>query len=168
MRFAAIFILLISVIAAAGQLYWLNENLPDIVPTHFDAAGVPDAWSSRSETVAVTAVIHGVLLVPMCGIALFLPAMPSSLINIPHREYWLADARKPATIRQMQSVLMLVTSASLWLLIGIMYMSSLVAHEVRDSISPELWILVGLFVAFCVGIVIYSSMYFRKPAREHG
>ena len=79
-------------IALVHGLLW-RSWLPERVPTHFGINGVPNAWMSRDGAllsyfagVAITALV-------LAGLVVLLPRLPVSVINIPNREYWFAEAR---------------------------------------------------------------------------
>lgn len=78
---------LAALVFISTHLFWLAE-LPERVATHFDGSGKANGWMSRRS--------HGIFMlimglgVPgfvllMCGTMRFLP---SSLMNVPRRDYW--------------------------------------------------------------------------------
>src|ERR1035438_10924936 len=83
-------IFFLSLLEAARQ--W--NSAPSLVPSHFDAAGRPNAWSSRGEfftfQVGVTLLIAALFI----GIPRLLKSTPASLINLQHKSYWLATERR--------------------------------------------------------------------------
>ena len=78
----------LSILVFLGTALWFWIQAPDHVASHFDAAGQPDGWSSKTETLGV--------LVPI-GIAITLAfttrwiweKLPTSIINIPNKHYWI-------------------------------------------------------------------------------
>ena len=74
-----------------------SANLPPRMASHFNAEGIADGFMSKeSYTYTMLAVVVGVpgLLALM---PLVLGKLPPSLINIPHREYWLAPENRADT-----------------------------------------------------------------------
>ena len=62
----------LALLAAAAV--WLGTNwaaLPAELPDHWGPRGEPDSWASKSEAVAVPAVVLGVTLLPMTALAAF-------------------------------------------------------------------------------------------------
>jgi serine/threonine-protein kinase len=80
-----------------GYLAWSIPQLPEKVASHFDAAGQPNGWMTRSFYVIFIASISTV--VPCLTIAIFsiMRLFRNPMINIPHREFWLAPERRNET-----------------------------------------------------------------------
>ena len=77
-------------------------GLPELVSSHFDAAGAPNGHMPR-----------GVYLGIMIGLLIVVPtllvfttwgslARPDARINLPNRDYWLAPARRAETIAALR------------------------------------------------------------------
>src|ERR1051325_9785585 len=80
-----------------GYLAWSANDMPQRAPTHFDVAGEPDGWMNRSTYLLFTAVFGLVFPLVIVGICYAPRRLPASLINIPHREHWLAAERRTET-----------------------------------------------------------------------
>ena len=64
------------------------ERLPPVVASHFDAAGVPNGWSSRP-VYALLLIVIGVLLpLGIAGLITSLTRRGPARLNIPARDYW--------------------------------------------------------------------------------
>ena len=93
-------------VLALGQAAYYLPQLPALVATHFDAAGQVNGWMSRTYffryqaflTLGFTA-LFGVL-------ALITSLLPDRLINLPHREYWFAPARRDETRRRLAGMIL--------------------------------------------------------------
>ena len=74
------------------------SDLPAKVASHFDLAGQPNGWMSRDSCVAFTlglgVIVPGFIILMMGGAG----RIPVSFINLPHRDYWLAPARRSAAL----------------------------------------------------------------------
>lgn len=91
----------VLVIAFAAFLLTLMITMPMLplrMATHFDIAGRPDGWMSRTQ--------H---LIFMTGFGIGFPAiilgccwsaryLPNSAINLPHKDYWLSSERRDASV----------------------------------------------------------------------
>jgi len=66
-------IALLAIAATWGMIAFSWKSLPDRVPSHFDFAGKPDAWSGR----------WVLLLLPAIAVAVY--AMLTGIRSIPHR-----------------------------------------------------------------------------------
>ena len=89
---------LLSAVAAVGVVAWSHAGLPEQVAIHFNASGVADSFASRSTSQLLLAGTVVVMTVIFWGIAALIRVVPVSMVNIPHREYWLAPERKERTV----------------------------------------------------------------------
>src|SRR5687768_11899950 len=89
----------VAMLAMVAALVWARAVLPPQVASHFDAQGRPDAWTTREEHVLMMSLL-GIGL-PLAMTALFwgVRFLPAAVINIPHRDHWLAAERRPETSR---------------------------------------------------------------------
>ena len=89
-------ILTALIILIADAIYFVtvsSAGLPPLVASHFNASGVADGFMTKENyTVTMLAVSVG-LPGFIALISLGLHKLPVSLINIPHREYWLSPER---------------------------------------------------------------------------
>ena len=81
-----------------GCLAHSSSQLPSRVATHFDGSGRPNGWMSRTAHLRLM-IVFGL------GFPLFVPALicacrllPGRFYNLPHRDYWLAPARRTETM----------------------------------------------------------------------
>ena len=120
----------LSLVEAALQ--W--NAAPGRVPSHFDAAGRPNSWSSRNEfftlEVAVTLGIAGLFL----GVSSLLKSTPDGLINLPNKKYWLAPERRADTMDRLASYFDVFASATLLLLIVVF---ALAPRQAGAKASPR-------------------------------
>jgi uncharacterized membrane protein len=92
----ALFVALL--VAATVLLLATTGTLPDRIPTHFGAGGVPDAWMTRAGYTAFMLVFTvGLPLVMVWAIGGLPRAFPN-LVSLPNREHWLASERREASL----------------------------------------------------------------------
>lgn len=109
------------VVAALADIYFwsIYAQLPDVVASHFNARGAANGWQPKSlffEFFAGAVVIAGFLTF---GIPAIFSKIPTPMINLPHREYWLAPERREETLAYLNryfawfgcAVLLLATTA---------------------------------------------------------
>lgn len=90
-----LFLLLVA--AALAQALWQHDRLPARVATHFDLAGRADGWMSRDNQTKAHLGLVLFIAVMLEGLARLSPRLPDGLVNLPHRDYWLAPERRAAT-----------------------------------------------------------------------
>lgn len=93
------FLLLLVVFLAVLQVVLFYDDLPEVMASHFDGAGAANGWSSKPTFFAIYAVIMVVTVGTFVGMPLIMRRLPTRLINLPHREYWLAPERREQTLK---------------------------------------------------------------------
>lgn len=143
------------------------SKLPEKVASHFNTAGQADGWMSRQ---AHTGFLEGTavgLTALMIGAFSCVRFLPTSLINLPHREYWLAPERRAETSDAMlQAGLWLATFLTLFLL-GL----ALLVVDANRLQPPHLgngvWWLAGGFLLIVSGwITTLLRRFSRAPIAQ--
>ena len=102
-----------------------SRSLPPLVASHFNDAGVANGFMPRDFYVRF--MLAFVTLLPLA--LAFLPARtlekPGVRLNLPHRDYWLAPARRAATLMflrrqmtRMAGLTVLFICYAHWLVVG--------------------------------------------------
>jgi len=98
-------LVVVALLAFSATVY---ADLPIRIPTHFDAAGIPDGFGARSSwwVLPAISVASAALLI---GLALLLPRRPD-LLNLPSKQEILALPRDAqiAVLRQAQPGLLML------------------------------------------------------------
>jgi uncharacterized membrane protein len=98
-------ILTLSIVIGLVSQYFYWPHLPLRVATHFGTGGQPDGWMDKSSATIMQCVLQAIMPMFFAGIGWVLPLFPNSMINVPHREYWLAPERRAQTLGAMKSML---------------------------------------------------------------
>jgi hypothetical protein len=99
MRKLPIVLLSALLVSAALLILWLAENLPGLVAVHFNAAGTANGFMTREgcRTFMLTFTLGAPAFV--VAVTALLPRLiPTSMINIPNRLYWLAPERSEESL----------------------------------------------------------------------
>jgi uncharacterized membrane protein len=149
-------LVLVSLFEAARQ--W---NLaPGVVPSHFDAAGRPNAWSPRNEFFALqVAVILGTAAL-LIGIPWLLKFTPASLINLPNKSYWLAPGRREETMDRLASYFDVFASATVLLLMVVFELASRASRG--GGLTPNFFL--PALVSYLVFSVVWTVALIRTFA----
>ena len=164
MRRTRLFLLglvLVSLVEATRQ--W--NSAPGRVPSHFDAAGRPNAWSSRDEffmlQVGVTLGVAALLV----GLPWLLKITPTSLINLPNKSYWLAPERREETMDRLASYFDVFASATVLLLLVVFELTSLASHGENLAAKFFLPVLVA-YLVFSAGWTVALIRTFANVPSE--
>lgn len=149
-----IVVLITALLAFALSLVWSYGQLPAQVATHFNAAGQANDWMSREMHLTCMAAIGLGLPILMVGVFYAIRWLPMAIVNMPHREYWLAPERRLATSAVLlQFGLWFASFESLFFLaIHILVVQANRAQPA--TLSNAVWILLVAFLAF-VGVWLF-------------
>jgi hypothetical protein len=145
-------------------LVWSSGQLPEQVATHFDGRGQPDGWMNRSSHLLFTTVLGFALPLSILGICFAMRFAPASLINIPHREHWLAAERRSQTFAFIFRHAFWLASMSIAFVIGV----NLLIIQSNNQSPPSLSIplLFGFLGCYLAGLAIWTFRairYFKRP-----
>jgi len=142
-------------IGARVALVW--DRLPPMMASHFGLDGKPDNWMPRAS-------FFGLMLALCCGLpALFLFSgkwmrlIPSRLINIPNRDYWLTPERTQEGMGKLASFM------SWYGLALSVFMVFVLELTIRSNLSRaplnSLAMLLGLGGLFAVSIAMFVRLH---------
>ncbi len=153
--------------AAAAIFIWIiGRTLPDIVASHFNAAGQADGFMPRMIYQCFMYTI--IVFVPL--VLMTFPARafrhPNARINIPNRDYWLAPVRREQTIEFLAKQ---PPRFAVLLLIFLCYVYWLVARANQQPFPmlPAREFLGGL-IAFLLAVLLWAVAFighFRRVPR---
>jgi uncharacterized membrane protein len=92
----SIFFLLVML--GAVQFFYYAPRLPEMLASHFGNAGSVNAWQSKTVFFSMELAIIVLATVVSFGIPRIIDALPTSLINLPHRDFWLSPGRRDDTL----------------------------------------------------------------------
>ena len=164
-RLAKIILSLLFIIAIIIPLFYIN-HLPARVASHFDFNNQADSWMSKTGYLFFHYGIIFFFYMVFWGLSIVIPKFPTSMINIPHKNYWLHEVRKTITIATIQAMLLWIGNVCLALFIYIFY--EILNANVTGSqhISSFSWVSVILFLVATTLIVIKYIMFFTQKENQ--
>src|SRR3954471_11230132 len=137
-------LLLISALVYGGvDLVRAYPQLPPQVAPHFDFAGRPDGWSSKTVFSAIsiaTIVLVLFLLGVMLSVAWYAPA---GLINLPNKDYWFAPERETEIRDSIVRWGLWFTAATLWLVVLVIHEAMAANLRQPPQLQSVWWLLAG-------------------------
>ncbi|MBN2294690.1 MAG: DUF1648 domain-containing protein [Pirellulales bacterium] len=106
----------ILLVAVAHSVYYY-PMLPAMMASHFDLEGQANGWASKSECMVVYAVIAGFIGVLFVGLSLAINKTPTWMLNMPHKDYWLAPERQEESYRWLSVSMMWIGNATMAMLV---------------------------------------------------
>jgi uncharacterized membrane protein len=82
----------------AVQLFYYAPRIPEILGSHFARGGFVNGWQTKAAFFSTELAMIVLATVVSFGIPRIIAAVPVSLINLPHKEYWLASERREDTL----------------------------------------------------------------------
>lgn len=158
--------IVLTIVVCIFQIVMWYGDLPEMVPSHFDANGDVDGQMSRNAFCAMMGLLNLGLLIGLPLTGYLAKHLPDSLVNIPNKEYWLAPERRDASLSVMTDFVSAIAWMTGWLFIGIFQLSAWVGIKARESISPDFYVLMGLYSAGVIVVVVIMSLKFRKPTED--
>lgn len=119
---------MLSILVFISSAVWLWTQAPDQVPSHFNARGQPDDWDSKASTLAVLVPI-GIGLPLLLSIRWIWEKVPMSLVNIPHKDYWLERGERDHLFDCLMEFLRITAGALALLLTSALVMILRVGEE---------------------------------------
>lgn len=146
------------------ELLYFYPLLPDRMAVHFNASGNADGWGTKDHFFLTIETLFSLLVVLFLALPLVLYRTPNSLINLPHKDYWLTPDRREHTIGRLVNQLLFVGAMTLLLMDGILYMCFQANFSVKSMIHPEwLWTMIACFIAINIICTISLIRSFRRP-----
>ena len=148
-----------------GCWLWSGSQLPDRVATHFNGSGEPNGWMSRSANqmfMLAFGLAFPLFVVLLCYLTRLLP---SGLVNIPRRDYWLAPERRKETSDYLVRHSLWFACLAVCFVIGIQYSMVQTNRLTPPRLStPILLSVAGSFLAGTAVWVVVLFHHFRRAA----
>jgi len=145
------------------QAVYYYPQLPDKIPSHVSVNGDADDFMVKSTLfILVLSTIFSAAIFLTLGSHLSL-AKAQRLVNIPHKEYWLAPVRKQQTISFVFMINVKLTIANTLMMLAIF--QSIIWVAIGSPVSPNvvIWTAMGLFSAYLLLIIIQLNRRFMLP-----
>ena len=162
-RLVIFLLLVLSVIGLIQNIaYWFH--LPEQVATHFNSRGNPNDWMSRNAAVVLMTLLQIILPIGTTAIGSISMLLPPSLINVPHRDFWLHPDRIDHTRAYTVNALGWISIATSLLLMSINHLS-FVANTSSQPLNTSLSfiaLVAYLTVVFSIVIGLWVHFGFRR------
>ena len=138
------------------------DALPARMASHFDGAGNPNGWQSKTGFALTAALLSALFFGLTCVAPLMIRATPEHQINLPHKEYWLAPERRAQTIERLVAWLSWFSCATLGFLAGTFEL--VIRANLRGTaLGHSIWLLLGGYVLFMLTSSVGLVLGFRRP-----
>lgn len=154
--------LVLSGLAALALAIRAFSVAPGVVPVHYGLSGLPDRWGSPLEVLLVYLGLVGVGTVIWLMLPHLFQRAPASMINLPHKEYWLAPERRDAATAKLSTWADLVGTALNLLMLTLQQVLSPGRDGASSpSVVPAFATLA--FLVFTLGSCVWLARSYRLP-----
>jgi len=147
---------------AITEVIWAWPRLPDTVASHFDASGRADGSMAKTPFFALLGGVFGLIALVTFGMGAWLSRIPDGLINLPHREHWLAPERRAESLAWLNAWLQEVGILTLALIAGMLHLTIQANLDEGGRLVGFGWWLGG-YVALLVLWLVRLFARFRRP-----
>lgn len=156
-----------ALLIASVFVYVTSRHLPDQVASHFGASGLANSFMTRSGyTTFMLCFVVGlplVMAISMSGIF----RCAGTAMNIPNRDYWLADIRRDSTIAFLVDY---AVRLSIGLTVFLCFMHKLVVDaNTRTPPALDNSAIFGALAVFLIAVTLWVvRLYFafRLPSKK--
>ncbi|MGI9293164.1 MAG: DUF1648 domain-containing protein [Pseudomonadales bacterium] len=157
---------LLLITALAGQLYTYYPQLPDTLATHFDGQGTANGWMSKKGYAIFTMGLTALLAAIFSFLPYWMRRLPAAWVNVPHKDYWLAEPQRAQTLDFLDKQLSFIGIAT------ITFMIAVTQQVIKANLQAEarldntfVWQLVA-YMLFVFGMSAYIIWHFYRPPRD--
>lgn len=152
------------VLALAIRIALVWSDLPDSMASHFGAGGRPDSFMSKGGFFVAMALIGGGSVAAVFAAPLLLHIMPPKLLNLPNREYWLAnDERRHAALDRLAGLMGWVGAATTALLVIATELTIQANLEKRNLDEATFLVFLAVYFVFIIAWLVQTMRIFRIP-----
>lgn len=142
---------------------WYWPQLPEKLATHFDAQGRANGWMDKQSATILTCSLVALMPLFFVGISVGIRWLPTSMINMPHREYWLSGERREETLRWMLGWMMWFSVAITIFFVAINHLIFLANRDVQPLSAIWFWGLLCSFLMATGVLVLIMLLRFSGP-----
>ena len=161
-KFAYICLLLATLTAISLQLIY-RSHLPESVASQFGANGQPSNFMSRDKFILLMLALNAGLPLAMAGLAAGLKYLPTSLINIPNREYWFHPDRRASTLHDSEVMLVWISFVTSLFMLGLGHLTYLANANGQPLSMPFANALLIVYLLVIAAFCARSFIRYRLP-----
>ncbi len=162
----ALLVILVLLLGAALQLMHYYPLMPERMATHFGTSMQADGWSARQSFFTTYALVEvGVVIILLVPVFLT-KRLPTSMINMPNRDYWFAPERREDTWVQMSVYALWMAALTLGFLIVVAEATfrANLARVAAPTLGHSFFWGLGIYVAaVLLGTVRFYTRFAKIP-----
>lgn len=159
-------VMLLLAVVAAAQLLYYYPKLPATIAVHFGTSGQANGWSGKASFFTIYAAIEAAIALAGIALAFLGERIPTSFLNMPNRDYWLAPERREESLGFFWTQTIWIEAITLAFLVAIaelVFRANIGDGEPR--LSNDFTVIIVVFVAAVVWQSIRILRRFSRPAQ---
>ena len=164
MKYLPLILLVALGLLSLMQAAYYHLQLPELVATHFDAAGRANGWMPRAHFFQYQVVFTLGFAAFFGSLAFVARIFPDAWINLPHKDYWLAPAHREETRHRITRMIL---SAGCGALAFFLFLHQRVCQANLDGtrrLTPPFGVIFAASVLLIVGpLVPPLRRFWRNP-----
>jgi uncharacterized membrane protein len=148
---------------AAIHFYFLYAQLPETVASHFDGHGMPNGWQSKDLFFAFLVGALAIAAVVAFAVPLIIEAVPTELVNLPNKEYWLAPERRMESLTFFETQFAWFGCALLLFLVFVFELAIRANFREHPQLDSSFGYALGAFLLFTLFWVVRMTRHFGSP-----
>ena len=157
----SIFFLL--VVLGAGQFAYYAPRIPEILGSHFARGGFVNGWQTKRAFFFTELAVIVLATAVSFGIPRIIAAVPASLINLPHKEFWLSVERRGGTLSYIRVWSAWIGCAFLAFLLFVMELVFRANLHTPPQLNTAAFVpAILVFVAFIAISIIRLILHFSR------
>ncbi len=158
-QYAAVTLLAVLFVGLVQLGYYLPK-LPDPVASHFDFQGRANGFLGKSSFAYVTLGLQVGFTAFWFTLAWLLQFIPSQLINIPRREYWLAPNRRDSTLAYVANWLLWFAAGTQAFFVGLNQL--VIGENLEGATMAWFPVLMAVYLVSVVAAVVLLQLHFYR------
>jgi hypothetical protein len=151
-RLPKLLFLVLAAYAAIDFSHYYSQ-LPDVVASHFDAHSVANGWQTKSVFLGFFVGAVALASVLAFGVPYIISRAPTSLINLPYKDYWLAPERRTSTIAFLGRYFAWFGCAALAVV------TSSFDYAIRENLHPVAHLDPPAIVYVLAGFLVFTALW---------
>jgi hypothetical protein len=156
-------VFLLSLVLAWMAVDRAGGELPARVASHFGTDGRADGWSERAAFLTLFGALIAGMSALLAGLAWMLPRLPVALVNLPHRDYWLASERRAVTWRRVQDLLLGIGAATNVFCVLVLHRTVVANRLPEPRLDGGFVVVIGAYALLVLGWGIWWALGWRRP-----